>query len=74
MEWSKELPLSMTIVDEKGQKHDCRLQFVGYGWYGNEVGLQYYEWDVIEDRKVPILSVRGNSEDEVIMKMKELIS
>lgn len=73
MDWTKDLPRKLNIIDERGVKRECELHLVGYGWFGNEIGLEYYYWDMIEDRKVPLLSVRGNSEDEVVMKMKELL-
>lgn len=73
MDWTKELPLRLTIVDKYDIEHECSLRLVGYSSFGSEVGLEYYYWDMAYDRKVPLLSVRGNSQDEAIMKMKELL-
>lgn len=73
MDWTKDLPRKLNIIDERGVKHECTLHLVGYSWFGNEIGLEYYYNDMIEDKEIPLLSVRGRSEDEVIMKMKKLL-
>ena len=73
MDWTKDLPRKLIVIDKRDVERECELHLVGYSWFGNEIGLEYYYWDMIEDRKVPLLSVRGNSEDEAVLKMKELL-
>lgn len=73
--WTKAepLPSKLIITDENNIKHDCQYHRVAYDWYGGITGVEYYEWNMIYDRKVPVLSVRGENEEDAIRKMKDLI-
>ena len=41
LDWEKDLPHKLIVIDKHDVEHECELHLVGYSWFGNEIGLEY---------------------------------